>query len=113
MRLLLIVGAIIVELVLAILLIGGISAGISQTYAIGAAGYSRLSRLGAILALLFLGILAWLPTLICLAVMIHLPRRWRDEETGRREKIKYTAGAVVIVFFLGSFWGFIGDALVD
>jgi hypothetical protein len=105
MRALLFVGAIVVELLMAVLLLAGIVYGITETYTIGAAGYSRLGNFGAVLAILFLWFPAWLSALSVLAVMLGLPRQWRDSEITRLKKVGITLAAIIVLNVMGCVLG--------
>src|SRR6266496_2310089 len=98
MRALLLLGAIIVELFVGVMLIGGISYGITQSYSIGAAGYGRMGVIGMVLALLFLWIFAWFPSLLALGILLRLPRSWRGESDTRIKKIGITFAAIFMMF---------------
>jgi hypothetical protein len=99
-RALLFVGAILVELFLAVMLLGGVVYGITQTYSIGAAGYNRFGLIGAVLSLVFLWVVAWLPALINLGLMCQLPTVWRSPDETRPKKIGTTAGMVVAMLLM-------------
>ncbi len=107
------IGAIIVELAVGVMLLGGISYGITQTYAIGAAGYSRLSWFGAVLAVMFLWLFAWFPALFAGVALRGLPEQWRDPTVSQKTKIGMGVGVIPALFMMASFMSGIGEGLTN
>ena len=113
MRLVLLVGAVMTEAIVALMLLGGVVSGITDTYALGAAGYSRLSWLGAALAVATLWAPAWFGATLALGLLLGLPRRWREDGTGRLRKVCTTGGMLFAAFCLVWFVSGIVDGLTD
>lgn len=100
MKALLILGAIVAELSLVVITLGNLVYGITETYTIVAAGHNRVPYIGAVIAIFFLWIFAWLPAILSIGGMFILFAVWRDADLTRWQKVKNTAGIVVMVLIV-------------